>query len=105
MGDNRNNSSDSRRHVDDSTSGTIPLPNVIGKARAIVLPPSRWGGISDHNPQAVALGAPAVPTGPAVPAARPAAPAAPVLWAGLPVAAGVLLLGGTGLAVRRRRRR
>ena len=96
MGDNRNNSSDSRRHVDDSTSGTIPLPNVIGKARAIVLPPSRWGGISDHNPQAVALGAPAAPA---------AQPAAPVLRAGLPVAAGVLLLGGTGLAVRRRRRR
>jgi len=56
MGDNRNNSSDSRRHVDDGSSGTIPTANVIGKARVIVLPPSRWGGIDDHNPQAAALG-------------------------------------------------
>ncbi|HEY0638867.1 MAG TPA: signal peptidase I [Pseudonocardiaceae bacterium] len=56
MGDNRNNSSDSRRHVDDSTSGTIPVDNVIGKARFIVLPPARWGGIDDHDPQAGALG-------------------------------------------------
>jgi signal peptidase I len=56
MGDNRNNSSDSRRHVDDGSSGTIPVGNVIGKARVIVLPPSRWGGIDDHNPQITALG-------------------------------------------------
>jgi signal peptidase I len=86
MGDNRNNSSDSRRHVEDSSSGTIPVANVIGKARVIVLPPKRWGGISDHNPQTSALG-----------------PGA--LQSGLPAAAGVLLAGGTGLAVRRRRRR
>lgn len=86
MGDNRNNSSDSRRHVDDATSGTIPLDNVIGKARAIVLPPSRWGGVSDHNPQTLALGAPA--------------------WqSGAPAAAGLLLAGTAGLAVRRGRRR
>jgi signal peptidase I len=55
MGDNRNNSSDSRRHVVDESSGTIPVGNVIGKARVIVLPPSRWDGIDDHNPQATAL--------------------------------------------------
>ncbi len=59
MGDNRNNSSDSRMHVDDSASGTIPIDNVIGKARFIVLPPSRWSGIDDHDPQNAALGAPA----------------------------------------------
>lgn len=58
MGDNRNNSSDSRMHVDDSTSGTIPLDNVIGKARFIVLPPSRWSGIDDHDPQNAAMAAP-----------------------------------------------
>ena len=92
MGDNRNNSSDSRRHVDDSSSGTIPVDNVIGKARAIVLPPSRWGGVSDHDPQAAAFGAAGAPT-------------APGWQSGLPAAAGVLLVGGTGLAVRRRRRR
>jgi signal peptidase I len=88
MGDNRNNSSDSRRHVDDASSGTIPLANVIGKARVIVLPPNRWGGISDHNPQPSALG-----------------PGVPAWQSGLPAAAGVLLAGGTGLAVRRGRRR
>ena len=91
MGDNRNNSSDSRRHVDDGSSGTIPVANVIGKARVIVLPPSRWGGISDHDPQTSALG--------------PGVPAAPALQSGLPATAGVLLAGGTGLVVRRRRRR
>lgn len=91
MGDNRNNSSDSRRHVDDASSGAIPVANVIGKARVIVLPPSRWGGISDHNPQATAL--PVI--GPGAPSGLPA----------LNTAAGVLLAGGSGLAVRRRRRR
>ena len=91
MGDNRNNSSDSRRHTDDENSGAIPVANVIGKARVIVLPPSRWGGISDHNPQATAM-----------PVTGPGAPA----WqSGLPAVAGVLLAGGSGLAVRRRRRR
>jgi len=98
MGDNRNNSSDSRRHVDDESSGTIPVDNVIGKARVIVLPPSRWGGIDDHNPQAAALGAPG--------------------WlADLPAALGVLLawpawrgasavgLAGRGVVARRRRGR
>jgi signal peptidase I len=87
MGDNRNNSSDSRRHVDDASSGSIPVAYVIGKARVIVLPPGRWGSISDHDPQASALG-----------------PSAPAWQSGLPAAAGVLLAGGTGLAVRRRRR-
>lgn len=52
MGDNRNNSADSRRHVDDPRRGTIPVDNVIGEARVIVLPPGRWGGIDDHDPQA-----------------------------------------------------
>ncbi|MQA15515.1 MAG: signal peptidase I [Pseudonocardiaceae bacterium] len=59
MGDNRNNSADSRSHVADLRNGTIPIENVIGEARLIVLPPSRWGGIEDPNPQRlqpVALG-------------------------------------------------
>jgi signal peptidase I len=59
MGDNRNNSADSRRHVADQRMGTVPVSNVIGKARLIVLPLSRWQGISDPDPQpAKALGAP-----------------------------------------------
>jgi signal peptidase I len=51
MGDNRNNSADSRRHVGDNRSGTVGVENVIGKARVIVLPPTRWQGISDPDPQ------------------------------------------------------
>src|SRR5262249_51237312 len=59
MGDNRNNSADSRRHVADQRSGTVPVSNVIGKARLIVLPLGRWQGISDPDPQSVkALRAP-----------------------------------------------
>jgi len=45
MGDNRTNSSDSRVH------GPVPVDNIIGKARVIVLPPGRWGVVSDYNPQ------------------------------------------------------
>jgi signal peptidase I len=35
------------------------VDNVIGKVRVIVLPPSRWQGVGDHDPQtgtAAALG-------------------------------------------------
>ncbi|WP_372504272.1 signal peptidase I [Actinokineospora diospyrosa] len=52
MGDNRNNSSDSRFQGGGGVRGVVPLGKVIGKARYIVLPPSRWRGVGDHNPQA-----------------------------------------------------
>jgi signal peptidase I len=68
MGDNRDNSADSRRH------GPVPVRNVIGKARLIVLPLSRWRVIPDPDPQhATALGAAALsqPSGPAWPADLP----------------------------------
>ncbi|ULE33136.1 signal peptidase I [Mycobacterium sp. IDR2000157661] len=65
MGDNRTHSADSRAHctnspadaqkgllcTGDPVAGTIPVDNVIGKARFIAWPPSRWGGISSPNPQ------------------------------------------------------
>ncbi|NMD61651.1 signal peptidase I [Rhodococcus globerulus] len=51
MGDNRSNSADSRAHVQDELQGTIPLDNIIGQARFIVLPPSRMGSISSPDPQ------------------------------------------------------
>jgi signal peptidase I len=51
MGDNRNDSSDSRVQGGGGLRGAVPVANVIGKARFIVLPPSRWGGVSDTNPQ------------------------------------------------------
>lgn len=95
MGDNRNNSSDSRRHVGDSVSGTIPIDNVIGKARVIVLPPGRWDGISDYNPQVAALGgAPSAPPG--------FAAGAPAWQSGLPAAAGFLFAWPVSRLVRRR---
>jgi signal peptidase I len=65
MGDNRTHSADSRAHclsdpadamkgllcTGDPVSGTVPVGNVIGKARFIVWPPSRWGGVHSVNPQ------------------------------------------------------
>ena len=65
MGDNRTHSADSRAHctstptdamdgllcTGDPMAGTVPAGNVIGKARFIVWPPSRWGGVSSVNPQ------------------------------------------------------
>jgi signal peptidase I len=56
MGDNRTHSADSRAHcpmlcTGDPTAGTVPVANVIGKARFIVWPPSRWGGVGSVNPQ------------------------------------------------------
>ncbi|WP_424923394.1 signal peptidase I [Actinocrispum wychmicini] len=77
MGDNRNNSSDSRFQggggLSDvpNYSGVVPIDNVIGKAQIIVLPPGRWGGITDPNPQTLA--------------------AAPAWQEGIPVGGGVLL--------------
>lgn len=65
MGDNRTHSADSRAHcasnpedaqqgilcTGDPESGTVPVDNVIGKARFIAWPPSRWGGVTTVNPQ------------------------------------------------------
>ncbi len=65
MGDNRTHSADSRSHCSnrpediqkgllctgDPVAGTIPVENVIGKARFIAWPPSRWGGVSSVDPQ------------------------------------------------------
>jgi signal peptidase I len=81
MGDNRNNSADSRAHVADQQNGTVPVTNVIGKARVIVLPLSRWRGVSDADPQHVN------PLG----ASGPAEPLMPFGPSGLPLAAGMVL--------------
>ena len=57
MGDNRTHSADSRAHctstpegvergvycTGDPISGTVPVENVVGKARFIAWPPGRWG--------------------------------------------------------------
>lgn len=65
MGDNRTHSADSRLHctnkpadvqkniwcTGDPMAGTVPVENVIGKARFIAWPVNRWGGVSSFNPQ------------------------------------------------------
>jgi signal peptidase I len=65
MGDNRTHSADSRAHctnlpadaqrgllcTGDPMAGTVPVDNVIGKARFIAWPPGRWGGVSAIDPQ------------------------------------------------------
>lgn len=51
MGDNRNNSNDSRFQNGGGVNGVVPVDNVIGKVRTIIWPPSRWDGVEDTNPQ------------------------------------------------------
>lgn len=65
MGDNRTHSADSRARctstpedakngvlcTGDPMNGTVPVDNVIGKARFIAWPPGRWGGVSSIDPQ------------------------------------------------------
>jgi len=76
MGDNRNNSADSRKQGGGGLAGMVPVDNVIGKARFIVLPPSRWQGVGDHNPQVAAALGVVIPTGIGFAAAFP------TLWLG-----------------------
>lgn len=51
MGDNRNNSDDSRLQDGGGLHGVVPTSDVIGIARTIIWPPGRWGGIGETNPQ------------------------------------------------------
>lgn len=102
MGDSRNNSYDSRFQNGGGVNGVVPLDNVIGKARTIIWPPGRWGGVTDHDPQATAMSMPAsVPDWQrGVPAGIGVAAAAPTLWIGRKT--GRLMLH-SGSRLRRRR--
>jgi signal peptidase I len=80
MGDSRNNSADSRM----PDHGAVPVENVIGQARLIVLPFDRLGWVTAQDPQSTAVGM-----------AQDAA-------AGAPLALGVL--GTLPIAAFRRRR-
>ncbi|MEU0876241.1 signal peptidase I [Nocardia brasiliensis] len=51
MGDNRDNSRDSRAHTRDELHGTVPVDNVRGKAVFKIWPPSRIGPVRAQNPQ------------------------------------------------------
>jgi signal peptidase I len=105
LGDNRNDSCDSRCQGHGGAAGLVPVDHVIGKARYIVLPPSRWRGVGDQDPQVTALGAPVWETG--VPAGVGALAAWPTLLVGRRLVA--RLLRGRGLrrlgSARRGRRR
>lgn len=77
MGDNRTNSCDSRCQGGGGQDGAVPVENIIGEARLVVLPPSHWATIGDPNPQK--LGATAM------------AGAVPPAWQqGVPLGVGVL---------------
>ncbi|MDO3646040.1 signal peptidase I [Nocardia mangyaensis] len=51
MGDNRNESADSRAHVSDELQGTVPQDNVRGKTVFKIWPPSRIGPVRTQNAQ------------------------------------------------------
>lgn len=83
MGDNRSDSCDSRCQGGGGIRGVVPIDNVIGKVRAIVLPPSRWRGVGDHNPQSgipMAMSAPGWQQG--APLGLGIVAAWPTLWLG-----------------------
>jgi signal peptidase I len=69
MGDNRNDSDDSRLQAGGGAAGAVPVSDVIGKVRTIIWPVSRIGGVGDHDPQASAAGAPNGGSNPAQPVA------------------------------------
>jgi signal peptidase I len=83
MGDNRNNSKDSRTQGGGGLRGMVSIDDVIGKARSVVLPVSRWQGIGDHNPQGDTPVALAMPSWQgSMPAGLGVIAALPVLWLG-----------------------
>jgi signal peptidase I len=47
MGDNRDNSADSRRHLGDPGGGTIPRDNIVGTAFVLVWPFDRFTGLGN----------------------------------------------------------
>jgi len=49
MGDHRDESADSRAHVNDADQGTIPVDNVIGKAFVIIWPVDRWSTLGTQS--------------------------------------------------------
>jgi signal peptidase I len=79
LGDNRNNSCDSRCQGGGGENGLVPVDNVIGKVRYIVLPPSRWRGVGDHDPQVTAAASAVTPF---VPLGLGFVAAVPTVWLG-----------------------
>ena len=57
MGDHRDESADSRAHVNDADQGTIPVDNVIGKAFVIIWPVNRWSTLGTPSRRSAATAA------------------------------------------------
>jgi signal peptidase I len=102
MGDNRADSDDSRYQNTGGSHGVVPVANVIGKARTIIWPPSRWRGIGDYNAQTASVASGAVPWPDSTPAGIGIAAAIPLLWRGRSF--GARLRAAAGVVPRRRRR-
>ncbi|MFB7470378.1 signal peptidase I [Kitasatospora sp. NPDC056184] len=91
MGDHRNDSRDSRFHVNEPGGGFVPVKNVIGRAFVIAWPLSRWDTLpvpDTFGQKGLASGGglqsgdrPVDPAGPAAPEAAAVAAAVPfALW-------------------------
>ena len=62
LGDHRGQSSDSRAHITDKNTGTVPTDKVIGKAFVVVWPLDRFSGLGTpetFDQQALAMSGPA----------------------------------------------
>ena len=81
-GDNRGDSNDSRFQNGGGPNGVVPVSDVIGIARTIIWPPSRWRGIGETNPQTLAMGLEAPGWTEGLPAGIGLAAAIPTLWLG-----------------------
>jgi len=57
MGDHRDDSADSRFHLD-TDDGTVPVDNVVGTAEVIMWPPSRWATLPTYAEEQAAMGGP-----------------------------------------------
>jgi signal peptidase I len=75
MGDNRQDSEDSRYHQTDKTHGFVPVNDVVGRAFVIAWPPSRWATLpvpaTFHQSGISAAATPAAPPAVALAAAVP----------------------------------
>ncbi|MFJ8077920.1 signal peptidase I [Streptomyces sp. NPDC096176] len=78
MGDNRQNSQDSRYHMEDVNSGFVPVEKVVGRAVVVAWPLNRWSTL----PVPATFDQPGIN---AAAAALPAAPAALGLAGALPI--------------------
>ena len=47
MGDNRDDSADSRAHMGDPGGGTVPVDNIVGTTFAVVWPLDRFAGVGN----------------------------------------------------------